>query len=76
MKIMRLAQWWDFGYYVAQNLVEINEARRNRNKEMGYENSGGPQQGGPGGPRPPLILGPRPINFPRPPLVFVPWPLN
>ena len=23
MKIMRLAQWWDFGYF-AQNLVEIN----------------------------------------------------
>ena len=34
--------------------------------------SGGAQQGGPGGPRPPLVLGPSPINPPGPPLVFLP----
>ena len=37
-----------------------------------YSFPGGAQQGGPGGPRPPLVLGPSPINPPGPPLVFLP----
>ena len=32
MKIMRLPQWWDFGY-IAQNLVEINIEVKSKGKE-------------------------------------------
>ena len=37
-------------------------------------NSGGAQQGGPGGPRPPLVLGLGPLKFPGPPLDLAPAP--
>ena len=37
-------------------------------------NSGGAQQGGPGGPRPPLVLGPGLLKFCGPPLILGPGP--
>ena len=38
--------------------------------------AGGAQQGGPGGPRPPLVLGPGPLKFPGAPLIMGRGPLT
>ena len=38
--------------------------------------AGGTQQGGPGGPRPPLVLGPGPLKFHRPPFILGPGPVK
>ena len=61
-----VVKWaWLFGNVLDNVILEILDLKAK---------SGGAQQGGPGGPRPPLILGPGPLKFPRPPLDLAPAP--